>query len=151
MASYAWLAYIAAALLACGCSEMNAMPPGSTPLADAVVHQRADVVAQLLVSGASPDSVDERGTSALILATATDQFVIANMLLDHRANIWAADKLGYTAAIYAKTSHVPDESEEGKARRQVIDRLRAAGYPWPPPWPDDVKALREAGQWPPQK
>ncbi len=151
MASRTWLACILTAQLAWGCSDMTAMPPGSTPLANAVVHQRPDIVAQLLAAGAPPDSADERGTSALLLATATDQFVIANLLLDHKANIWATDKLGYTAAIYAYTSHVPDDSPDGEARRKLIARLQTAGYPWPPPWPDDVKAMREAGQWPPQR
>lgn len=145
------LALAALAAFVAGCSNVSPIPPGSSPLANAVVNKRPDAVQQLLASGESPDSVDERGTTALVLAAATDQFVIANMLVDQNANIWAASKLGYTAAIYANTSHIPDDSEEGQARLRLIERLKAAGYPWPPPWPDDVMELRSAGQWPPLK
>lgn len=141
---------IAITAIILGCGQVTPAPPGSTPLANAVVNRRPDVVTQLLSSGASPDSADERGTAAIILAAATDQFTIVNILAQGRANIWAADEMGYTPAIYAKTSHISDDSEEGKARMQFVALLKVAGCPWPPPWPDEVLKLKEAGRWPPQ-
>ena len=144
------LPLIAAACL--GCAQVSSeVPPGSTPLAQAVAEQRPDLVAQLLSAGASPDSADERGTAAIIIAAATDQFAVATMLAEAGADVFAADQLGYTPAIYARTSHVADDSAEGEARRAFIDILRARGHPWPPPFPDEVVALRAAGQWPPRR
>lgn len=134
----------------CGCQEVVHLPPGSSPLANAVVHRRMDLVSQLLKSGSSPDSKDERGTAALILAAATDQFQIANVLTKAGASIWEADTLGYTPAVYAHTSHVTKDSPEDKARVEFISFLREKSYPWPPPWPDDVLEMKKAGNWPPK-
>ncbi|KUL95743.1 hypothetical protein DK26_11815 [Bosea sp. WAO] len=123
--------------------------PGSTPLAQAVVNRDLALVEKLLAVGAPPDSADERGQSALTLATATDQYRMANLLVAHGANIWFADRLGFTPAIFAQYSRLRPDSEEGRALRQFISLLQKAGYPWPPATPPEVKALREAGRWPP--
>lgn len=133
-----------------GCSNMTPAPPGSSPLANAVVNREPAIALQLVDSGASPNSKDERGTAVLILAAVTDQYLLANVLVQRGADVWAADSMGYTAAIYASTSRLDDESDEGKARLAFISSLRAAGYSWPPPWPKDVLAMREAGRWPPR-
>lgn len=140
---------LAFAALLSGCTPVTSIPTGSTPLANAVVNRQIGDVLQLLAAGNSPDSTDERGTAAIILAAETDQYEIALILATHHANIWVADNLGYTAAIFAKTSRVNDESKDGKSRLQFIKLLQSAGYPWPPPWPKDVLVLREAGRWPP--
>lgn len=151
MPKFSQFGVLAAAALLLGCTQVTPVPPGSTPLANAVVSRQPDEVAKLLSGGASPDSADERGTAALILAAATDQYRIANMLVNGRANVWAADSMGYTAAIYANTSHIPDDSDEGKARLVFVKLLKDSGYPWPPPWPKDVLALQQAGRWPPPR
>ncbi|WP_371136529.1 ankyrin repeat domain-containing protein [Novosphingobium sp.] len=141
---------LALAALLLGCTDMTPAPPGSSPLANAVVNREAAMAMQLLDSGASPNSADERGTAALILAAVTDQYRLANLLVQRGADVWAADSMGYTAAIYASTSRLDDESDEGKARLVFISTMRAAGYSWPPPWPKDVLAMKDAGRWPPR-
>lgn len=141
---------IALAALCSGCTDMTPAPPGSSPLANAVVNREPAIAVQLLDSGASANSTDERGTAVIILAAVTDQYRLANVLVQRGANVWAADSMGYTAAIYASTSRIADESEEGQARLAFISTLRAAGYSWPPPWPKDVLAMQAAGQWPPR-
>ncbi len=140
--------FAATAILLSGCTQMTPVPEGSTPLATAVADRDADRVVRLLQNGETADSKDERGTAAVIIASASGQFEIANLLAQNGANLWAADTLGYTAAIYAYTSRVPDDSTEGLARKQFVERLQHAGYSWPPPWPKDVVALRAAGRWP---
>ena len=130
---------------------MTPAPPGSSPLANAVVNREPAIVEQLLNSGASANSTDERGTAAIILAAVTDQYRLTNLLVQRGADVWAADSMGYTAAIYASTSRINDESEEGKARLVFVETLRAAGYSWPPPWPKDVLAMKKAGNWPPKR
>ena len=130
-------------------SHMNANAQRSGPLAAAVANRRADEVTSLLASGVSPDDRDERGQEAIIIAASTDQFAIANILVDRGANIWAANRLGFTPALFAFTSHVSANSPEGTAREIFISKLKGRGYPWPPPWQNEVVALRSSGNWPP--
>lgn len=40
-------------------------------------------------------------------------------------------------------------SDEDKARLRVIEKLKARGYPFPPPGRDEILALYETGNWPP--
>jgi hypothetical protein len=124
------------------------MPQGSSPLANAVTFRDLTEVERLLSEGISPNSEDERGTSALNIAAATDQFRMVNLLVDKGASIWSTDTLGYTAAIYAKTTHIQKDSVEGQACDDFIRKLKLSSFPWPPPFPDDVRGLMNAGNWP---
>lgn len=125
------------------------MAQGASQLASAVSDRRVDVVKELLSSGANPNDKDERGEEALLIATSTDQFTIANLLVEHGANIWVASKLGFTPGLLAYTTHLPPGSVEGQACEEFVNKLKNAGYPWPPPWQDEVAAMRNTGAWPP--
>lgn len=118
-------------------------------LAQAVAEQDIEKVRALLQNGADPNDCDERGVQALLIATATDQFRVANLLLDHKADIWVSRKLGFTPGDYAVERRMREGSVEDVARQEFIRRLRLAGYPWPPPSPDEVVELRRTGRWPP--
>jgi hypothetical protein len=118
-------------------------------LAQAVADRRYEDVRHLLEAGASPDDRDERGVSALLVAAESNQFRMANLLIDHGADVWTAEKLGFTVANLSVHERVDPTSAEGIARSRLIGRLRALGYPWPPPNSLTVERLMREGRWPP--
>lgn len=77
------------------------------------------------------------------------QWNMVEILIDHGADIWAYDEFGMTAAQEAETSRVMPGSDEDKARLRVIAKLKARGYPFPPPKSDEVLKLVEERRWPP--
>ena len=125
--------------------------PAGGDLAYAVAARRYDETRRLLEAGANPEDPDDTGDTPLLNATASDQFRMANLLLDFGANPFATDSLGFTPGIYTNESRVRPGTPEGQARSRLIQRLRAAGYPWPPPNAPEVMRLRAEGEWPPQK
>ncbi|MBN3538640.1 hypothetical protein, partial [Sphingomonas pseudosanguinis] len=79
----------------------------------------------------------------------TMQWRLVETLIDHGADIWAHDELGITVAQEAETSRVIPGSDEDQARLRVIAKLKARGYPFPPPKSDDVLEMVKEGRWPP--
>lgn len=108
-------------------------------------------VKSALDSGANPNAKDNRGNPPLVLATATDQYLIANLLLQNGADMLATDDFGLLPAILAQQSRVLPESSEGAARQVFINELQRRGHPWPPPDPVKVTALKAEGRWPPPR
>lgn len=144
-----WAAAAAILIVGTSISMSDQHTAIGSDLAAAVANRDIDEVEGLLTAGANPDDRDHIGEEAILSATASDQFRIANLLADHGANIWATDELGFTPGNFTAASIVLPDSIEGRARERFIERLRAAGYPWPPHGSNDVMALRSAGQWPP--
>jgi hypothetical protein len=106
-------------------------------------------VESALKAGANPNEHDDRGNPAIVLAAATDQYQIANLLLDKGADFYATDDFGLLAGTLASQSRLLPDSVEGKALATFISRLKSRGHPWPPPGPNQVERLKAAGQWPP--
>jgi len=123
--------------------------PAPGQLSQAVANANLDAVKRLLDAGAEPNDPDERGVTPLLVAAAGSQFRIANLLVDFGADIWALKKFGLNVGIYTYNSRVVDDSDEGRARALLIERLRAAGFPWPPPHANQMESLVQAGKWPP--
>jgi hypothetical protein len=148
-----WLGVAILVAPAGGCHNVTdqraAIQPGD--VAAAVADRDSSRVQQLLRAGASANDSDERGEPALLIATASDQFGIANALVAHGADIWAASDLGFTAGSFAYHSVASGTHPEAGARDQFIATLRERGFPWPPPRTDDVVKMREAGNWPPRR
>ncbi|KXV58360.1 hypothetical protein AD948_11800 [Acetobacter senegalensis] len=71
------------------------------------------------------------------------------ILIDHGADIWAHDRFGITTAQRTLTSRILRGSPEDAARLRVIEKLKARGYPFPPPSRAKILALDKAGKWPP--
>ncbi|WP_425229571.1 hypothetical protein [Sphingomonas sp.] len=94
---------------------------------------------------------DESGATPFLKAIATGQYVIAEILADHGADPWAADEFGLTAMHYIRTNPFPPGTAEGDAKVRVRDKLRAIGFPDPPPPQGDVRHLIETRRWPPQR
>ena len=142
---------IGLALLA-GCSKKKdaVTGPGIQPMLGAVMHSDTDEVRRLAEKGIG---LDERyaadQSTPMIEASGSDQWPVVEILLDHDADIWAHDQFGVTMAQMAVTSRILRGSKEDEARLRVIEKLKARGYPFPPPKAEEVLALDKAGQWPP--
>jgi uncharacterized protein len=116
----------------------------------AVAHRDPDGVRRLLARDAPTEERNEIGATPLIEAASTDQFVIAEMLIAHGANIWAQDRFGVTAPYVTSNSRLPETTPEGAARMRVIAAFRERGFPWPPPSAEAVQDMMSSGQWPPR-
>ena len=145
-----WLGTLGLALAGCSNEESDMNQAAIMPMIGAVMHSNTEKVRELAVKGIGLNERDpEIQTTPMINASDTDQWPVVEILLDHGADIWAHDKFGITTAQRTITSRILRGSDEDKARLRVIDKLKARGYPFPPPDPDEVLALDKAGKWPP--
>lgn len=120
-------------------------------LIDAVMSRDRAAVSSLLGRNVDLNITDARGQTPLIAATGTDQFVVAEMLIDHGADVFAMDRMGFTAGQFAEFSSLTPDSENGAARLRVLQKLKMRGFPFPAPNPEKTKALAAQGQWPPRR
>ena len=118
-------------------------------LAEPIAKRDLGSVEAALSKGANPDERDDRGNPVLVLAAATDQFRIANLLLARGADIYATDDFGLLAGTLASQSRVAPDGVEGKALAEFVAALQGHGHPWPPPGPKAVQQMKAAGKWPP--
>lgn len=120
------------------------------PMIGAVMHSDTDQVRRLAAEGIGlNERAPEEQATPMIEAAETDQWPVVEILIDHGADIWAHDEFGIVAGGYALTSRIVSGSAEDAARLRVIEKLKAKGFPLPPPNPDEVLALDAAGKWPP--
>ena len=126
------------------------MPQTVFPMLGAVMESETDEVRHLAEQGIGLNERDPTDQSTPMIAAAqTDQWPVVEILLDHGADIWAHDEFGITAAQRTITSLILRGSKEDQARLRVIEKLKARGYPYPPPDADQVLALDKDGNWPP--
>ena len=117
-------------------------------LVDAVMNGNKSEARRLIKSGVFLDETNRKDETPLILAAKTDQFVIAEMLLDAGADIFKASKFGWTVGYAAETSRL-SRGEEYEARLRVIEKLKARNYPFPAIHPAAMQDKIANGQWPP--
>ncbi|WP_347091295.1 hypothetical protein [Sphingomonas parapaucimobilis] len=123
---------------------------GVQPMLGAVMHSKPDEVRRLAEQGIGLNERDPANQSTPMIAAAeTMQWGMVEVLIDHGADIWAYDQFGITAAQQTETSRVVPGSNEDQARLRVIAKLKARGYPFPPPKSDEVLELVMKGRWPP--
>lgn len=145
-----WLGTLGLALAGCSNDESDVNQAAILPMIGAVMHSNSEKVHELAARGIGLNERDpEIQITPMINASDTDQWPVVEILLDHGADIWAHDKFGITTAQRTITSRILRGSDEDKARLRVIEKLKARGYPFPPPDPDEVLALDKLGKWPP--
>ena len=143
---------LALCLVATGCNrkepEVSNYP--DVPMLGAVMNSRTEKVRELAAKGIGlNERAPENQATPMIAASDTDQWPVVEILIDHGADVWAHDEFGITSAQRTITSRILRGSDEDKARLRVIEKLKARGYPFPPPDADTVLALDKAGKWPP--
>lgn len=120
------------------------------PMLGAVQHSDTEEVRRLAEQGIGLDEREPADQSTpMIVASGSDQWPVVEILVDHGANIWAHDQFGITMAQMVVTSRILPGSDEDKARLRVIEKLKARGYPFPPPGRAEILALEKDGKWPP--
>jgi hypothetical protein len=136
-----------------GCSGENATvnEVSSQSMLGAVMHSDTDRVRRLAQRRINLEELDPTNNSTpMIFAAETDQWPAVEILIDNGADIWAHDRFGITAAQNAVTSRILRGSPEDAARLRVIEKMKAQGYPFPPPNSDEVLSLSKRGAWPPR-
>lgn len=120
------------------------------PMLGAVMHSNTEQVRRLAEQhiGLEEREPADQATP-MIVASGSDQWPVIEILVDHGANIWAHDQFGVTMAQMAVTSRILSGSKEDQARLRVIEKLKARGYPFPPPTAEEILVLDKAGHWPP--
>ncbi len=139
-----------ALLAACSNEDAPVNKAAIMPMLGAVMHSETEEVRRLAEQGIG---LDERypanQATPMIMASGSDQWPVVEILVDHGANIWAHDQFGTTMAQMTVTSRILPGSDEDKARLRVIEKLKARGYPFPPPGRAEILALEKDGKWPP--
>jgi ankyrin repeat protein len=110
-------------LLAHGADVNAQTAAGQTPLMEAALNGRTDIVKTLLRNSANPNAQETTsGYTALMLASMKDHAEIVTLLLDHGADVNAQDKQGNTALTFARL-----ESKRGMQWRDIAQLLEKAG------------------------
>ena len=140
---------IASALIDAG-ADPNGLPGCQPPLVSAAIVGNRKATELLLKAGAKIDQPDTDGETAATTAMLMGEGRLVLYLLDHGASLWSASKFGITIA--------GEVNSDGRVRPreraingEIVARLKAAHYPWPPPSRAEVEKLMKAGKWPPKE
>lgn len=117
-------------------------------LFDAVLHRDGEQVKRLIARGAPLDERDRDGATPLMIATASEQYLIAEQLVAAGADPFAMDSLYITAAGGLWVSNLMPDTPEGAARDRLLKVFRERGVPLPPPTPQEMPEALKDGRWP---
>ncbi|GEM_PF-6898457 len=127
-------------------SETKAMEDNS--LINAVMKRDIQLVDRLIEQGAFLEARNHRGSTALRIASGSEQFLIAEKLFNAGADPFTMDSLYITAVGGILHSNLIDDTDEGAARIRLLKAFRDRGVPMPPPAPAEMKDALKNGQWP---
>ena len=119
------------------------------PLRAAIALGSLAGVRMLLDHGADANTVGPLARRPLHIALDMEQFAAAELLLDRGADAWALDASGANLGTAATTPMVSGSLDGAVAQARLRARLRALGWPEPPPSPAGLKARAAKGDWPP--
>ena len=122
---------------------------GEPALYEAALLGATEPAKLLLEAGAQVNLQDEVGNTAALVAAAAEHWTMVAFLLDHGATIWSTDTGGVTIGGLADRSRLRRDSPEGQALNVVIERLKKAGFPYPPPKASEIRMLVAEKKWPP--
>ncbi len=117
-------------------------------LIDAVNNRNEAQVDQLIAAGAPLEERDERGSTPLWIAAASEQYIIAEKLVTAGADPFTMDSFYITAAAGILSSDLMEEMPDGAARLRLLDVLTERGVPMPPPPPSEMPEALRDGRWP---
>lgn len=120
-------------------------PSKYTSLIDAVYDTSRKGVERLIAQGADLEVTKSDGSTPLLLAVETDQFDIAEKLINAGANIFAVSGFGDSVGYAVENSNVNSE-----ARERVLKLLESKGFPFPAAHRTEVIKMVETGKWPPK-
>lgn len=115
---------------------------------DAVMQRNPELVASLIDQGTNLEMSNHKGETPLILAGMTDQFRIAETLLEGGANPFAASRIGWTIGFAAEASRLRS-GPDYEAKLRVEEILKSRGYPIPGPSNLQIRKMLADGNWPP--
>jgi len=148
--TYALLAdqpLMAEMLLQAGASPDPVGNQGRAPFGEMLAYRNPGGVTLLLRHGLRVDRVDALGNSYLHDATAVQNFVIAELLVERGANLWLIGLGGRMPVHRLVAGPSPDATQEA-ARQRLLAKAQASGLPWPPPTIVEVRQAVAEGQWP---
>ena len=134
-----------------GGADVNGKVESEPAIWRAALSNRRDVVQLFLQGGAAIDAVNDDGETPAVAAAQAGHFSMAGALIASGSSPFVVPSSGMTLGFWTHRSRLASTSEEGRARDRLVQALKDRGHPWPPPGPDEVLAMKAAGQWPPHQ
>ena len=117
-------------------------------LIDAVRYRDLTLVEKLIQQDVDLEQRDHRGSTPLRIAAGSDQFVIAEKLIEAGADPFTMDSLYITAAGGVENSSLTPDSPDGAARVRLLEVFKEKGITFPVPSPQEMPQALEDGRWP---
>ena len=117
-------------------------------LIDAVRYRDLSLVEKLIQQGADLEQRDHRGSTPLRIAVGSDQFAIAEKLIEAGADPFTMDSLYITAAGGVEKSLLTPDSPDGAARLRLLEVFKEKGITFPVPSPQEMPQALKDGRWP---
>ncbi|NNE58294.1 MAG: hypothetical protein HKN36_09320 [Hellea sp.] len=117
-------------------------------LINAVLDRDVEAVKKLIEDGYPLEERDFKGRTALRFATASEQYIIAELLVEAGADVFTMDSLYITAAGGVYKSFLVEGNPDGDARQRLLKLFADKGVPFPPPNRDEMPEALRDGRWP---
>lgn len=119
----------------------------SRSLVSAVMSESSLSVRVLLLTGADTEEKNHKAMTPLLIAGLTDQYRLAELLIQSGANIFAVSKFGWNLGYMIQSSRLI-RGPEFEARERVAKLLQERGFPHPAPDLKQTLELVAQNKWP---
>lgn len=111
-----------------------------TPLYLSAMMNKREAAEKLIAAGADANlGFVQMNRPPMYVAANGEHWSMVLYLMDVGGRFDIVARGGGTVPYTAYTSRISDAHPEREARDAVIERIRGAGYPWPPPSPRELK------------